>query len=194
MQSSIEVQQELHSWVSTSLNRGKILSHKVLERIDSKANHANIIVGDETKLPEINHQTINRALSTQRVIDLLLIAKKLINAIDPATALTIIIEDDLALQGDTALQHVQHRIMYLNETVLHILSSKEGLDAMELSKFIASSASGFPLNGFLVPSEYIPADNNVNKNEAINAIAKEITSVFVSAFEREGVILLELNK
>lgn len=177
-------------WVHDSLESGRTLSHKVFaERKLEDGSVCVVAATSEQHAAATNDKhSLDAATSSSAIVRSDIAASFLLDWLVSranSEALAFVVEDDLAKPSDPVIRNMLNSVYQVNnDEVMHhktVRGLKTGLD---LEKFFNKSASGYPLNAFVLPQNLLPAPG-VLTGDDLNRLAKAVRIIINSAYDGE---------
>jgi len=177
------------AWVRDSLAAGKLLSRHVLGRlnIDEGSTFALGLSeeeGHDQRDLELSLGDLSESLLEASAESLLALITELRNK---GNAHLFVVENDLAKPDDPAIVgRPLGSVVFAADTVYH-LQDLADLDTQDgLIKFLGSSASGYPLNGFVMRSKSNEELSQAFRTKRLGPVIAGIDAIVNSVFDNSG--------
>jgi hypothetical protein len=172
-------------WLLRSLAAGDGCSEAVVARDPFTGGRFRAIASLSATSVDLSRGGVIEASSADAVLTVIL------EELAAVAELCVVVEDDLRKPGDPVLANRTVRSAYLGDNVLHWSDLRVGVGA-EATRMIRLSASGYPLNAFVVKGS--ARDLGLNDGLPVvegfeTQVAEALTGVVVSAFDTESFLV-----
>jgi hypothetical protein len=143
------------AWTQECLASGRELSRGVLAAVNLAHGTTYLAGLSSESIPALAGHSLDQGIGNPSIISLDRSGESLFEFLKSPElkgSPDIVVEDDLRIPGDPALR--QKRIgstHYFNQLPLHVGSLDSITSSASLVRFLESSASGYPLNSFILP-------------------------------------------
>ena len=176
------------AWVRSTLTSGRVLAQSVVNAVDLNEGSTLVLGINEAELDvgsRFENARSRQGASSLRAsaASLLKLARIITNGRDPSH---IIVEDDLALPDDPHIANASTGSLLVAEgTVFHLTDLAELQEPQELASFLVTSASGYPLNAFILQSMFSTIASSL-AHTAAKAFATNIVGIINTIFDNEA--------
>ncbi len=177
------------AWVRSTLTSGRVLAQSVVNAVDLNEGSTLVLGINEAELDvgsRFENARSRQGASSLRAsaASLLKLARIITNGRDPSH---IIVEDDLALPDDPHIANASTGSLLVAEgTVFHLTDLAELQEPQELASFLVTSASGYPLNAFILQSMSRSTIASSLAHTAAKAFATNIVGIINTIFDNEA--------
>ena len=176
-------------WTRKSLEMGGILSREVQSINDLKMGETSVVLCTWEQEMAVSKKSIEHGTIQSRLINSEPAAEAILKIVTHMEKergqLAVVVEDDLMRPGDPATRDDETALYTLGRTVIHCRWLDELKTAKNLDHYLAQSASGYPLNAFLVPIADLPAKGELDEKD-IKKVANSVRGIINTAFDRES--------
>lgn len=178
-------------WVRECLRAGRRLSRYVLAQIDLRVG-STFVLGPNRPEPITAMKDLELAYGRDldflnQGVETLLWLAAATKSKEHLSSMTMIVEDDLRVPSDPAIRRAQPMSVVAEDNVVyHWLPISDLTTSVEVSDFLLSSASGYPLNGFLVGDISMERFKSLLRKRRLHPVLDALIGIVNSVFDGDA--------